>query len=374
MSPHGDVDPPDRRPLRWFVAADDRWRDPATESAVRHERLDGSAVFVTRMRIPGGDVVQRIWSVPDDGGLTLVEVANDSSLPIVVAFSRGDLLAARPLQAAPAGVTDVDLPDGSVTLPIGHRTSVTVALSHRGDAGALPASFGTADAVARGWIRRVDAASRFDVPTEVDVEAVRAARCEALLAAPVDAASDPARVLLALLERWRMDDLTDAELDDAVVDVATAVAALPDDDERLRGVAIAAALTLLSAADERRAVEDLRRIPQPAAVSADDLAAALTAPDDVVAVSAFERRLLADGVLFAGGIPDDWRGSNIEAHGLRGGPRTGVSFGLRWHGANAAVLWEQHGEPVTLSSAVPHTSWSTDERRGETLWQLNGGD
>ena len=43
------------------------------------------------MRVPGGDAVQRLWSVPDDGGLTIVEVENDSPLPIACAFTRDDL-------------------------------------------------------------------------------------------------------------------------------------------------------------------------------------------------------------------------------------------------------------------------------------------
>ena len=41
---------------------------------------------------PGGDAVQRVYSVADAGGLTIIEMTNDSPLPIAVAFSRGDLL------------------------------------------------------------------------------------------------------------------------------------------------------------------------------------------------------------------------------------------------------------------------------------------
>ncbi len=65
----GGVEEP---PLEWHVAADDRWHTPAHEPAVRQQRIEGTAVVETRLRIPNGDAVQRVWSVPDHGGLTIV--------------------------------------------------------------------------------------------------------------------------------------------------------------------------------------------------------------------------------------------------------------------------------------------------------------
>src|SRR5687767_8541279 len=98
----GSVEPWDgSATLDWHVAADDRWHDPRVDTGVRHRRIDGSAVFETKLRIPGGDAVQRVWSVPDRGGYTLVEVTNDSSLPIVVAFTRPDIVAHRPPAKVP---------------------------------------------------------------------------------------------------------------------------------------------------------------------------------------------------------------------------------------------------------------------------------
>src|SRR4029078_8305341 len=79
----GDVVPWDGSPvLAWHVAADDRWHSPASECAVRPVRVGGAPVFQTRFGVPGGDAVQRVWSVADGGGRTMVEVANDSPLPI----------------------------------------------------------------------------------------------------------------------------------------------------------------------------------------------------------------------------------------------------------------------------------------------------
>jgi len=125
----GDVVPWDgTAPLAWHVAADDRWHSPGAEVAVRQVRLSGAPVFETRLRIPGGDAVQRVWSVADGGGRTIVEIANDSPLPIACALTRRDLLTARPPAEVP--IEGIDLPAGSIVLPIGHRTAVTVALDH----------------------------------------------------------------------------------------------------------------------------------------------------------------------------------------------------------------------------------------------------
>ncbi|HVX17722.1 MAG TPA: hypothetical protein VHA73_06795 [Acidimicrobiales bacterium] len=64
--------------------------------------------------------------------------------------------------------------------------------------------------------------------------------------------------------------------------------------------------------------------------------------------------------------PSEWRGSGLEAHGIRFGA-SAVSFAVRWHGERPAVLWEVDGPPVTLRSGLDPT-WSTVEHRGETLW------
>ena len=117
------------RPLDWAVAADDRWHVPADEPAVRQRRVDGTPVIETRVRIPDGDAVHRVWSVADRGGLTVIEVENDSPLPFAVAFFGRDVLTERAPSDIP--IQGVDLPDDAVTLPIAHRTSIRVAIPHR---------------------------------------------------------------------------------------------------------------------------------------------------------------------------------------------------------------------------------------------------
>ena len=139
MTPYGAITPLDSDvpTLDWHIAADDRWHSPADEATVRQRRVDGTAVVETRVRIPGGDAVQRVYSVADHGGLTVIEIENESSLPIAIAFSHGNLLSRRPPTAPIEGIS---LPQDSVAFPIGHHATLTVAISHTENhqAGELP--------------------------------------------------------------------------------------------------------------------------------------------------------------------------------------------------------------------------------------------
>lgn len=351
-------------PLAWYVAADDRWHTPDREVAVRQSRLQGAPVYETRVRIPGGDAVQRIWSVADSGGHTLVEVTNDSPLPIACAFTRNDLLTARPPTAVP--IEGIDLPPASIVLPIGHRASVTVALAHAGGGpGTLPPGVATPEATARGWVARSEAASRVVLPDDRAGERLVAARAELLLAGPPDPAADPAGYVLGVAELVRLGELGPDALDDVVVDVAGAVASLARGSGWDTDAALAAAAHVLAAAGEERALRDLARITASRP--------ATTPPPDPVAgarqVAALERRLVRDGVLLPDGLPPAWRGANFEAHRLPAGPRSTVSFAVRWHGEHAAVLWEVEGDPVELSAPAMDPAWRTTEPSGEALWR-----
>lgn len=349
-------------PLAWHVAADDRWHSPAVEVAVRQRRVAGAPVFETRLRIPGGDAVHRVWSVPDGGGRTLVEVTNESPLPIACAFTRADVLTARPPADVP--VEGIDLPATTIVLPIGHRSSVTVALAHRSPrAGTLPGGSPSADATARGWVGRSEAASRVTLPDEEAGDALVAARSEVLLVGPP---SDPCGRVLALGELARLGELDARRLDDAVVDVAEAVAVLARREGWDVDAALDAAAMLLTRAGEDRAGRDLARIVAgrpPATLAPDDV-------DGVRRVAAIERRLAASGVLLPGGIPQAWRGQHFEAHGLPVGPASSVSFAVRWHGEHAAVLWEVDGPAVALAAPAVDPAWRTTEASGEALWRL----
>ena len=116
----GTVIPADgSAPLEWHVAGEDRWFSPASESTVRQTWIGGTPVCETRMRVGGGDLVQRVWCAADHGGLTMLEFENESPESVAVALTRDDLLTAHPVQAG--GPRGMDLPAGSIVLPLAHQ-------------------------------------------------------------------------------------------------------------------------------------------------------------------------------------------------------------------------------------------------------------
>jgi hypothetical protein len=75
--------------LDWWVGADDRWHVPAREVAVRQSLLDAAPVVDTAMRVPGGDVAQRVWAFADPGAgpVLAVELRNDGRVPVALALA-----------------------------------------------------------------------------------------------------------------------------------------------------------------------------------------------------------------------------------------------------------------------------------------------
>src|SRR3954451_16661364 len=129
VTPWGALEAWDGSPvLDWYVADDDRWHVPRNEGAVRQARVDGTPVVETRLRVPGGDVVQTIYSCADVGGLTVIEVLNESSLPVAVAFDRRDVLTERPIADVP--IEGIDLSPTSFVMPVGHRARTRIAVTH----------------------------------------------------------------------------------------------------------------------------------------------------------------------------------------------------------------------------------------------------
>ena len=220
--PHGHGD--EQHVLDWHIAADDRWHSPQHEAAVRQTRVEGTAVVETRVRIPNGDAVQRVHSVPEHGGLTVVTIENESPLPIAVAFSHGRLLSPRPPSAPIEGIS---LPAGSVAFPVGHHATLTVALAHRGSGpGALPRGLPPAAGVVRGWLATVERASRLLLPDPVHAEQVVTERCELALGGPVHPDDDPVGFLIGVGELVRMGEPADPWLPDVAhaVEVAAKTA------------------------------------------------------------------------------------------------------------------------------------------------------
>jgi hypothetical protein len=358
--------------IDWFVAADDRWHTPQQEASTRQVRVAGTPVVETRVRIPGGDAVQRVYSVADAGGMTVIEVTNESTLPIAVAFTGGGLLTRRPPTSMPP--QGIDLPADAVIHPIGHSATVTVARSH-GAAVALPESLPSADQVARGWLAQTQRASRLQLPDVAMVEAVTAARCELLLNGPLDAGLDldevdPAAFVLGVAELVRLGDSPSIWVPDIATQLERWARAGAQIGPVTGEVAIEAAARVLHAAAEHRAVDDLRRMKLPPPAIGDS---AEIPTDPRLVPSWVERHLVISdehaAQLMPMSFPPAWLGIDFEAHGLAIGLASTLSFAIRWHGDRPALLWEVHGAPMPLS----YESWSTGQLSGEALWPSVAG-
>ncbi len=387
--------------LRWYVAADDRWHVPAEEPTVRQVLVGGTPVVETRVRVPGGDAVQRAYAVADGGGLTVVELRNDSPLPIAVALVGPPLLTSRPPADVP--VRGLDLPAGTPVFPVGHRATVTVAVAHDGrGAGQVPAGLPEAEQVAAGWLRVAERAGRLVLPDEGLVERVVATRTQLLLHGPAPG-EQPVACLLGIGQVVRMQ----GGASEWMPLLAEAVEALAPGRgglggaawHPLLGAALDAAELVAARARERRALRDLARVRTalaPALVvgerhlreveAAGSLGSATTPPPPVVTapggpaadvgagvevevVARVERLLVHGTELLPVGIPPAWRGQALEVHGLPTGPSSAVSFALRWHGARPAVLWDCSGDVQTLTAPVVAPGWtSAGAAAGEALW------
>src|SRR4029079_3624259 len=87
VDPVGTVQPPGAGwTLEWWIGADDRWRLPPSEVAVRQQRVGDAPVVETSMRVPSGDAVQRVYGAAGEGAPIAIEVENASPAPFVLAL------------------------------------------------------------------------------------------------------------------------------------------------------------------------------------------------------------------------------------------------------------------------------------------------
>ncbi|MDW3214308.1 MAG: hypothetical protein R8G01_09945 [Ilumatobacteraceae bacterium] len=360
----GTIEPWDDVPtLDWFVAADDRWHVPAEETSVRQRRVEGTAVTETRVRVPSGDVVQRIYSVADAGGLTVVEFENESPMAVAVAFDRSDVLTERPIVDVP--IEGIELPEGAFVIPLGHQATARIALAHGGQrSGPIPAGVSTMTQVVRGWLSLTERASRFVLPDgdrgSLLAEEITAQRCEIALGSIPRAADDAAGFVLALGELVRMGEPPDPWMPE-LVDAVQALGPVAGWDA---DAALAAAGRVLTVAGERRARRDLERIVarrSPSAPPADP-------PGGVRSIAWLESHLARAGALLPVGMPGDWLGRSVDVYGVPTVAGSAVSFAIRWHGERPALLWEQTGDAIELSAPIAAPEWSSSETKGETLW------
>ena len=380
--------------LDWHIAADDRWHDPSTEPSVRQTRRAGVPVIETRLRIPGGDAIQRVYAVADAGGLVVIEITNESTLPIAVAFTRPDLISSR--TPSPRGAQGIELPVGSVVFPVAHGSTLRVALSAplnvanetaNVDVERLP-SF---EQLQKGWLKAVEQAGYVIVPEGAVAPLVARLRSDALIlsgheiedwgiGAGGDCANDPVAYMLTLQELLRMGEKLTGDSAQIRVDHAARLAqcvetllkdhkkssVLPWDVER----ALFAAQFVFARIGENRAADDVAAAQLRMSSAAEP---PNVMPTDIRAIAWVEEKMVAvqrDGSvqIFGRGIPRLWLGANLECHRVAAGPLHTVSFGIRWHGEKPALLWEVAGPAgIKLTAGKCDPTWTSVEATGETL-------
>ena len=359
----GTVTTADGRSMSWHVAGDDRWYSARTEPTVRQKWYAGYPVVETRMKVGPGDIVQRAYCVADLGGITVVEFENETPVSVVVALTRNDILTTRPVGENPP--QGIDLPAGSIALPLGHKASFRVGISHVSpESGRLPDDLPGHQAVMRGWESACDVASRINLPDHTVVSRVSAVRSNILLGDDHDA-----------VEAVRLGETHHDSIIEVVESVQSRLRAekrakvLQWDTPHLLATAARACVLL----DDERAAGDIgaswlriadRDVEEPP----------VEAPSDR-SVIAWAESLLAKPSPSGGmceilpfGIPEPWWGSSFDCHGMIADPFRSLSFAVRWHGARPALLWEVSGSPgLVLTGGSADRGWHTTDASGESL-------
>jgi len=362
--------------LDWHVADEKRWHSAADPAeGLRQSVLSGTPVVETRMRVQGGDVVQRTWAVADHGGLVVVEFENDSPTSVAVALTRGDLITSRAVPNQP--ILGIDLPAGSIALPLAHRSTLRVVLPLGDDTGPVDlAALPSAVQVSRGWLQSVETASRLvcaDAPIATAFDEVNAARSELLVCGIPNPNDDPLEALIGGLELVRLGENPYIWIDELV---PLAERCLADADNHARFMlahAVAGLQFVLAKAGEPRAVRDVAKAWS--RVKGEG-ASGWSARTPAIVIANVEQLLLSvrpdnTGVLLPRGVPDEWKGINFEAHGLCGPNGSRIGFALRWHGENAAVLWESTSPDVRVTCGVDATWSNAGTAGGEALWLVS---
>ena len=385
VSAWGDLFVEDQERLRWFIAADDRWYRPSRETTVRQREVSGVPVIETRIKVPGGDAVQRVYGVANFGGAIVVEIYNDSSLPFAVAFDRGDIATMR--EPSPTGVQGIDLPAGSVVFPVGHHATMRAAILINGDSRQISAgeleSLPSFEQVERGWLAALQISSRVDVPDLSWSSVLTSQRCKVLLSnsAELTEGSDISLVVDLLLDRAERVRLGDKPAQ-WVDEVAVATERILKQCAKTQSVqwfeerALLGAGMVLNRAGESRGLQDFVSVWSRLAEAGRISGLALASPEiagTVRQIAWIESQLVAqrrDGVIeiCPCGIDKSWLGVNFECHKLLASPEHVISYAVRWHGEKPALLWEIDG-PVgakVAASAIDRT-FSSTEMRGETL-------
>ena len=359
-----------------------RWRgtSPPTTAGTRRPTRPPSARPTRRRRrrcsrpgcaIPGGDAVHRVWSVADGGGRTSSRSPTTRRCRSPCAFTRRDLLTARPPADVP--IEGIDLPPATIVLPIGHR-----AVGDRRPRPPRPPGRSAARPGRRPRRRRRAAGS--PAPSGpagsswADPSAVEALRRGARRGRARRTAGRRRRPGRPPPRRrpswsgWASWDERDAVA--VVPDVAAAVERAAVDPSPLADAALDAAGVVLAPAGERRALADLARILAGATGRRRPGAGRVRAsPRSQRSSDASPRRTAASPTA------SRRRGAASTSRPTGCSPARRRRCRSRCAGTapNAAVLWEVDG--ATRSSCTHRPSTPSRGARasasGEALWRLD---
>lgn len=417
--------------LEWGVGAEDRWRIAHDEIAVRQSRVDDAPVYETWMRVPGGDVIQRVASANDGRGRTLVvEVENASASAVAIAVV-GRVAGPATLAATPEGialdadpwirsdrqvggtlVADGDPWPGVIAGPEGGpagpntgpalSAALVVALPHRQSVrfearieGEFPERAATAAVISSGWRTVTADAMTIVVPEAALGEAwsrivpdlvVQAGSSDSRVAAEAAVVLDIAGLHE---EADRARAVVVAAAEDGLLRGPDAVAALralasrellagaPSGLDQLAGLLADAAGDAIDPVTLRQVARALDATAPEAADDARLMAGRTSGSfEPITPAGAAARQVLgrvvsadtADRIELLPEAPPAWRGGQIDVRGC-GTPNGRVSFSVRWHGPRPALLWERTGGSDAIELRCPglDPTWSTLDRSGEAL-------
>jgi hypothetical protein len=344
--------------LDWWIGADDRWRVPAAEAAVRQRTIEGTPVLETALRVPGGDAVQRTYGVGGPGGIIIVEIENDSPAAFIAAFT---VTGARAIGGA-GGVIEVD--DRPALIVPAAPARFTVGLEPL-DPETIGAQTGTFPSV-RDRKGRLNAAVLFPLShrNRMRIAVVTSSDDPG----PVDlaqaaSATDAANGWHALLEHGMRVAVPDPKLQTAV-DLAHAQVLLDPDPDAVTTAA------LEDWGHDAEAEWAWRGLSLSARRAARRRAGPLDESTPGGLLSSVRRALVRDerGIELAPDLPPAWWGQDFEVHDAP--TRAGrLSYAVRWHGARAALLWEVTEPAADLVIRAPKLdpTWTTTEPAGDAL-------
>ncbi|WP_420619596.1 hypothetical protein [Candidatus Poriferisocius sp.] len=413
--------------LDWWVGASDRWHRASQEAAVRQSDVGAGAVVETRMKLPDGDAVQRVWAVAAGGGpaAAVVEVGNDAATAFAVALvveAPGSVLSVettgvtvggqpvlawdRPPAGAAVGPDAVEAlleAEGGATTgldrkgrdvaasvwPLPHTARMAVSASLGRGKVPAPPDLPDAEAVVRGWQAHLDRGTRIEVPDEGLARRIDRNRRRWLGQTGRMETFDVAELceLSVRLDHHGYHDDAEVVLDEIAARWTTEVPT-----ERLTAFTVHHDLT----GDQKTAVRFVEAVAEAVEAAARVGSAVPVDPVDRLLIAAGQDRaaqdlrrlhldaaeppaeglrseLVADhgeDLLVAPGFRPAWRGGSLAVYGLP--TRFGtLSYAVRWHGARPALLWELDSrpgqEPVVIQAPGLDESWSSREPTGETL-------